>query len=63
MPLASSVRLHIGRYWSLPIGRYASPDPVFTPWQRVEFTRAPAGKKELSALPHGAYYIRYLVRS
>ena len=50
-------------YWRLPIGRYPSRDPVFTAWQRVEFTRAPAGKKELSALPHGEYYIRYLVRS
>ena len=50
-------------YWKMPIGIFVKPDPVFTPWQHVEFTRAPVGEKEFSALPHGAYYIRYLVRS
>ena len=49
-------------YWKMPIGRYTNLDGVFSPWQRIEFSRAPEGEKELSALPHGDYYIRYLVR-
>jgi hypothetical protein len=50
-------------YWKIPIGGYVSPDSDFSPWQRIQFMPAPSGKKELSALPHGEYYIRYLVRS
>jgi hypothetical protein len=50
-------------YWKMPIGRYVNPHSAFSPWQRIEFMRAPSGKKELSALPHGEYYMRYLVRS
>ena len=49
-------------YWKMPIGRSANPDPLFSSWQRIEFTRAPIGERELSALPHGEYYARYLVR-
>jgi hypothetical protein len=50
-------------YWQMPIGRYGNPDSAFTAWQRIQFVVAPSGKKQFSALPHGEYYIRYLVRS
>jgi hypothetical protein len=64
MERALSVRLsrYAEGYWKVPLGRSADGDPAFGPWQRIEFTRAPVGDKEVSSLPHGEYYIRYLVR-
>jgi hypothetical protein len=60
-----SVRLsrYAEGYWKMPIGGKIDRDPAFGPWQRIEFTRAPVGESEVSSLPHGEYYIRYLVRS
>jgi hypothetical protein len=49
-------------YWKMPIGSSKDRDPGFGPWQRIEFTWAPVGEREVSSLPHGDYYFRYLVR-
>jgi hypothetical protein len=49
-------------YWNTAIGGHAEAGPVFGPWQPIEFIRAPVGVREVSSLPHGEYFIRYLVR-
>jgi hypothetical protein len=49
-------------FWKVPIESPASRDPAFGPWQRIDFTWAPVGKRIVSSLPHGEYYFRYLVR-
>jgi hypothetical protein len=49
-------------FWKVPIRGPTSSDPVFGPWQRIDFTWAPVGKRVVSSLPHGEYYFRYLVR-
>ena len=61
---ALSVRLsgYAEGYWYLPTPASIDLSPVFGPWQRVEFTRAPVGPSEVSSLPYGEYYVRYLVR-
>ena len=49
-------------FWKVPVESPASRDPVFGPWQRIDFTWAPVGKRVVSSLPHGEYFFRYLVR-
>jgi hypothetical protein len=49
-------------YWKMPFTGSMDVEGAFGLWQRIEFTRAPAGEREVSALPHGDYYVRYLVR-
>jgi hypothetical protein len=49
-------------FWKVPVESPASRDPDFGPWQRIDFTWAPVGKRVVSSLPHGEYYFRYLVR-
>ena len=59
-----SVRLsrYAEGYWKMPIGWNTDRDPAFGPWRRIEYSRAPAGEREVSSLPYGEYYFRYLVR-
>ena len=59
-----SVRLsgYAEGYWDLPPPASIDLSPAFEPWQLVEFTWAPVGLSEVSSLPYGEYYVRYLVR-
>jgi hypothetical protein len=50
-------------YWKIPINKRAASDTMFGPWQHIEFIRAPAAGGEVSSLPHGEYFFRYLIRS
>ena len=49
-------------YWKMPIGWNIDRDPAFGPWLRIEYSRAPAGEREVSSLPYGEYHFRYLIR-
>ena len=59
-----SVRLsrYAEGYWKVPIDWNTDRDSAFGPWRRIEYSRAPVGEREVSSLPYGEYYFRYLVR-
>ena len=57
-----SVGLALPANWKMPIGWNRDRDPAFGPWRRIEYSRGHVGERELSSLPYGEYYVRYLIR-